>query len=363
MRNERGRRPIQRALRLAAFASGAALLLSGCAPPAITKTGTETRNLYNVVMVMATVVFVGVEIAIIYNALRYRRRKDDDGSIPPQVHGNRSVEILWTAIPSVIVLALFVMSMKVMVDVNHEPANPALTVDVTGFQWQWKFDYMDVNDKPLGVSIVAAGQLEPPTLVLPVGQVIHFNLISSDVIHSFYVPAWLFKRDVVPGRTNHFDITIDPDRIGRFHGQCAELCGDFHNAMTFNLQTMTPSDFQAWLDKQKVEQAKQATSCAPAGTTLQVSAQQTAFDTKCLAAPADQPFTVDFDNKDVGVPHNVAIYTDSSATKLLGGATSATDTITGPATTTYHIKPLPPGNYYFRCDVHPTAMFGTFVVK
>ena len=319
-------------------------------------------------MVMATVVFVGVEIAIVYNALRYRRRKGDD-SLPPQIHGNRSVEILWTAIPSVIVLALFVMSMKVLVDVNREPDNPALTVDITGFQWQWKFDYFhpDASNEnqrgaPYGVSIVAEGQLSPPTLVLPVGQLIHFNEISPDVIHSFYVPAWLFKRDVVPGRTNTFDVTIDPSKIGRFHGQCAELCGDFHNAMTFVVQTMTPTDFQNWLNNEAAKQAKQ-TTCAPAGTTLHVAAKNTAFDTKCLAAPASQPFVIDFDNQDVGVPHNVAVYTDQSATKLLGGATSDTDTITGPATTSYHLNALPAGTYFFRCDVHPSAMFGTFVVK
>ena len=96
---------------------------------------------------------------------------------------------------------------------------------------------------------------------------------------------------------------------------------------------------------------------------MQVTAKNTAFDTKCLAAPANQAFTIDFDNQDVGVPHNVAVYTDQNATKLLGGATSASDTITGPATTAYQIKPLAAGTYFFRCDVHPTAMFGTFVVK
>jgi cytochrome c oxidase subunit 2 len=359
---------MRRALRLVGLAAGAAVLLSACAPPAITKQGDETRNLYNIVLVMATVVFVGVEVAIVYNALRYRRRKDDD-SLPPQIHGNRNVEILWTAIPSVIVLALFVMSMKVLVDVNRQPSNPALTVDITGFQWQWKFDYFHPNPAdqyqrgaPYGVDVAAQGQYSPPTLVLPVGELIHFNEISPDVIHSFYVPAWLFKRDVVPGRTNTFDVTIDPSRIGRYHGQCAELCGDYHNAMTFTLQTMTPSDFQRWLTNEAARQAKQGT-CAPSGTSLMVSAKNTAFDTKCLAAPANQPFTIAFDNQDVGVPHNVEIYTDQSATKRLGGATGATDTITGPATTTYQVSALPAGTYFFRCDVHPTAMFGTFVVK
>src|SRR6266581_4525879 len=330
---------MRRALRLVGLAAGAAILLAACAPPAITKQGDQTRSLYNIVLVIATVVFVAVEIAIVYNALRYRRRKGDD-SLPPQIHGNSRVEILWTAIPSVIVLALFVMSMKVLVDVNHEPSDPALTVDITGFQWQWKFDYYhpDANDPnqrgaPYGVSIAAQGQYSPPTLVLPVGEVIHFNEISPDVIHSFYVPAWLFKRDVVPGRTK-----------------------------TFTVRTVTPSVFRTWLTNEAARQAKQGT-CSPAGTDLHLTAKNTAFDTKCLAAPANQSFTIDFDNQDAGVPHNVEIYTDQNATKRLGGATGATDTITGPATTAYHVGALPAGTYFFRCDVHPTAMFGTFVVK
>jgi len=103
-------------------------------------------------------------------------------------------------------------------------------------------------------------------------------------------------------------------------------------------------------------------ACQPSGTTLKVTAKNTAFDTNCLAAPAEKAFTVDFDNQDAGTPHNFEIYTDSSTTKRLGGATSAGDFITGPATTSYKVDALPAGTYYFQCDIHPTQMFGTFVV-
>jgi cytochrome c oxidase subunit 2 len=352
--------------RLALWLAGCAVLLGGCAPETITKTGHEVAGLYNIVLVMATVVFVAVEAAIIYNAIRYRRRRDDDG-LPEQIHGNRSIEVLWTAIPAVIILALFVMSMKVLVDVNHEAPAP-LTVKVTGFQWQWRFDYYrgpDAQGKinPLGVSVAAKGQFEPPTLVLPVGQRIHFILDSSDVIHSFFVPDFFFKRDVVPGRTNTFDIPeIDPSKAGMYHGQCAELCGDFHNAMTFNLLAVRQPRFQQWLQTQAKRQ-RQGGQCSPTGTTLQIAAKNIHFDKTCLAAPANQTFTIDFDNQDPGVPHNVEIYTDKSATKRLGGATGVGDTVTGPAKTTYKVGALKPGTYYFQCDVHASAMQGTFVVK
>jgi plastocyanin len=103
--------------------------------------------------------------------------------------------------------------------------------------------------------------------------------------------------------------------------------------------------------------------CSPSGTTVKVVAKGIAFDTNCLAAPAKQAFTIDFDNQDAGIPHNVEVYTNSSATQRLAGAAGPTDTITGVTTTTYKVSPLPPGTYYFQCDVHPTQMFGTFIVK
>jgi cytochrome c oxidase subunit II len=363
----RHREPARRGRRrLVLSLAGVAVLLAGCAPETITKTGHEVAGLYNIVLVMATVVFVGVEAAIIYNAVRYRRPVGDQ-TLPEQVHGNRSIEVLWTAIPAVIILALFVMSMKVLVDVNEEKPAP-LTVKVTGFQWQWRFDYYRGPDaqgkiESLGVSVAAGGQFKPPMLVLPVAQRIHFILDSSDVIHSFYIPDFFFKRDVVPGRTNTFDIPeIDPSKTGMYHGQCAELCGDFHNAMTFNLLAVKGSRFQQWLADQARKQ-REGGQCSPTGTSLQIAAKNIHFDKDCLAAPAGQPFTIEFDNQDPGIPHNVEVYTDDSLSDRLAGATGITDTITGPAKTTYKSGPLEAGTYYFVCDVHESAMFGTFVVK
>lgn len=99
-------------------------------------------------------------------------------------------------------------------------------------------------------------------------------------------------------------------------------------------------------------------TCSPSGTSLQISSQNIKFDKNCLAAPANQPFTIAFKNGDAGVPHDIAIYTNSSATTVLfKGAVVA-----GPTTTTYHVPALKAGTYYFRCDIHPTQMFGTFVV-
>ena len=105
-----------------------------------------------------------------------------------------------------------------------------------------------------------------------------------------------------------------------------------------------------------------APACSPSGTTLQISAQAVAFDKACLAAPADTAFTIEFDNQDAGVPHNVEVFSDPSATERLGGATDAGDFITGPKQITYRVPALPAGNYYFHCDLHPAQMHGDFVV-
>ena len=358
---ERGRTRTR--ARLVALAGGLGFLLAACAPETITDSGQKVHSLYNVVLVMAAVVFVGVEVAIAYAAIRYRRHKGD-ATLPEQFHGNTKIEIVWTLIPSIIVLALFVMSMVVLADVNREHDNDPLTVRVTGFQWQWQFEYFkgpEAQPESLGVSIIGT-QAEPPTLVLPVGERIHFDLVAQDVVHSFYIPDFLFKRDLIPGRTNHFETTILPKYANQeFHGQCAELCGDLHNEMTFDLQTMTAQGFDVWVKDEAAKEAKSNT-CAPTGTDLHIEAQDLAFDTTCLAAPAGQPFTIEFVNHDAA-PHNVDIYDKDPAQggKHLAGGKDANDTIIS-ATTTYQVDPLDAGNYYFQCDVH-TGMHGAFVVK
>jgi cytochrome c oxidase subunit 2 len=359
---ERGR--TRRRAHLAALGIGAAIALSACAPEATTATGAKVHDLYNIVLVIATVVFVGVEVAIVYNAIRYRRHKGDD-TLPEQVHGNVKIEIVWTIIPSLIILALFVMSMVVLADVNHVYSNDPLTVRVTGFQWQWRFEYFtgqEPNLKPYNVTVEAKSQTEYPTLVLPVGEQIHFELESNDVNHSFYVPAWLFKRDLIPGLHNNFDTLIEPKYVDQtFHGQCAELCGDNHNEMQFEVRTMSSTDFSTWL-KNNVSHGPQ---CPAPTDTVKIDAVPTIkFDTDCLSAPANQAFSIDFNNQDQGVPHNVDVYSKdpTQGGTHLGGATSPADTVTGVASTTYQVDALPAGNYYFQCDVHP-VMNGTFVVK
>jgi cytochrome c oxidase subunit II len=329
-------------------------------PPGITPVapttvaGQATMNLYLITLVIAVIVFVIVEGLLIIISLRYRRKPGDD-TLPKQVHGNSTLELLWTIIPAITVTALFVGAFITLSDQQVEAANPDLTVDVTGFQWQWTFDYQDQ-----GVKLTGAGR-EGPVMAVPVDETIHIRLHSGDVIHSFYVPQALYKLDVVPGRTNEFDIKFD--QAGTFAGQCAEFCGIGHADMHFAIQAMPRADFDSWVTQQQQQASAPPASQAappPGATAVQVSAVSVTagFNPNSLTVPANQPFTVQFTNSDPAVPHNFSIHkanadgTDWLAPVSPGGGQSAT----------YNPPPLAAGDYQFFCSIHPN-MVGTLHVQ
>ncbi|MGH3798259.1 MAG: cytochrome c oxidase subunit II [Pseudonocardiaceae bacterium] len=352
----------QRRLRRAVLASVVAITasaVSACRPDTITQSGDEVHHLWIAYLIASIVVFVLEGGAIVYFVVRFReRRKTDTAKLPPQIHGHRNLEIAWTLIPAVLLFSLLGVSLSEYSDVNADPP-PVLTINVTAYQWQWSFAYADGNGRPLGVTQTAQGQTKGPTLYVPVGERVKFVLHSADVIHSFSVPAMFFKRDVIPGRTNTFEQTFDSSAAGKlFPGECAELCGEFHSQMLFTVAPLRLADFQQRLATLRAGQA-QTPACSPSGADVAVTADGLHFDKNCLAAPAGAPFTITFTNKDSGVPHNVAIYSNPAATTALFRG----QLVTGPATVTYHVPALEPGTYYFRCDVHPAAMRGTFIVK
>ena len=321
--------------------------------PAITSAGQASESLYAFIFWVAVAIFLLVEGLIIFAVLRYRRRKDDD-TLPIQTHGSMPFELAWTIVPFIIVVTLFVLSQQTQQQVDATVPNPPLTVDVTGFQWQWTFTYPDQD-----LSFTGQGT-QGPTMVLPVGEDIHFREHSNDVIHSFYVPAFFFKKDVVPGRTNEFDITLD--QTGTFAGQCAEFCGLGHADMRFTVEVVSQADFATWVTQQQAA-AKVTPSPLPSGaTSITLSASNTtAFDESTLTAPANQPFAVVFTNKGPtgGPPHDFAIKDPSGgATPLFTGEPLAQ----AGQTVTYEVPALAPGTYTFFCIVHPN-MTGTLTVK
>lgn len=331
-------------------------LLGGCSalypPNAATDQGADIRNLYTVFLVPMVAIFLLVEGLILWSVIRYRRRKGDE-ELPVQTHGNNLLEVTWTVLPTLLVLALFFVSWQTLNKVDAE-SKPELTVDVTGFQWQWTFAYPQY-----GLSYTGIGD-QGPVLVLPVDEVVHVRLHSHDVIHSFYVPDFLFKRDVIPGQVNNFDLTLKDAGV-TYSGQCAQLCGMDHYQMRFTVRTMTPADFQAWV---QAEQTKtRATPTPPpggsvAGPTLQLSASNTTnFDQSSLTASAGQPFTVVLTNKTAGAPHNFAIRDSSGKVRFTGLPLAQPG-----QTVSYAVPALPAGTYTFFCSVHPN-MQGTLTVK
>ena len=353
------RRRLARGAALGGIGAVVLLALSACQPDTISQSGDTVHHLWMVYLIASIVVFVGEAVAIIWFAYRFRlRRGQDPSEYPKQIHGNNRLELAWTVLPAILLFTLVGMSLYTYEQINQDPP-PALTVNVTAYQWQWSFAYADGNGKPYGVTQQAQSQTQGPVLYLPVGEQVRFVIKSADVIHSMFVPAFFWKRDAVPGLTNYYTEVLDSSSAGHtYPGDCAELCGLDHSQMRFTVAPLTQAKFNQWLTSQESQQAK-TSSCAPSGTSLSITADDIHFSASCLAAPAGQPFTITFDNKDSGVPHNVAIYSDSSASKVLFRG----QIVTGAATTTYHVPALPAGTYYFRCDVHPTAMRGTFIVK
>lgn len=225
-------------------------------PTGITDQARDMHDLYKIVLLMAVVVFVAVEGALLFIILRFRRKSDE---LPPQIHGNNLLEVIWTTIPVIIVVILFVFSFIVLVDVEEEADEDALTINVTGFQFSWEFVY-NTNDLGVGtnpnaenqtISILGTG-LEEPELVIPVNEPVEFTLNATDVIHSFYVRDFLYKLDLIPGRDNKFQVTAR--ETGTYSGQCAELCGINHALMRFSLRVVTREEFDRWIQERLEEQ-------------------------------------------------------------------------------------------------------------
>lgn len=213
------------------------LLLAACAPEAASEEGGKVAGLYQVFFYVAVGVFVLVAGLIGWSIIAFRDR--GDSAEPTQFHTKLGLEILWFAIPTVIVIVLFILSAGVLGEVNEEtPEGGGVVVEVQGFQWGWRFTWPD------GTSVESLPD-DPATILLPTQTPITFELQSQDVIHSFYVPRFLIKRDVVPGTDNRIDLTIEDE--GTYVGKCAEFCGLLHDQMDFNIEAVPEDEFEDWL--------------------------------------------------------------------------------------------------------------------
>lgn len=209
------------------------------APP-LTEQAQQMEDLWDVFLIGAGVVGLLVVGLVAFVILRGRRRTD----LPPQQREHIPLELAYTAIPLLAVGGLFALTLGVLDDVDAESGDDAvdLVVEVTGFQWQWQFTYPESG-------VVETGTAEQrPELALPTGATVRFELVSIDVIHSFWIPGFRFKRDLFPGETTTFQVDVG-ETTGAWPdtGVCAEFCGLDHTTMRFDVTVLTPDDFARWL--------------------------------------------------------------------------------------------------------------------
>lgn len=257
---ERAGRGSRNLLKGAAVLPLVAVALSGCSEEAkrgwlpgsndMTNNTEALSNLWVHSWIAALAVGLLTWGLLLWCLVAYRRRKGDVG-YPRQISYNLPLEILYTALPLFMIMVLFFFTDKTQRQVDQRVADPDVKVKVYGKQWAWDFNYNVKGDKhyfqgtqahlsPTGESGV---EKTLPTLYLPEGKSVEFELQSRDVIHSFWIPQFLEKRDMIPGHTNY--MTLTPQKAGTYQGKCAELCGEYHSEMLFNVVVLPEDQFKA----------------------------------------------------------------------------------------------------------------------
>jgi cytochrome c oxidase subunit 2 len=209
------------------------------------------RTLYDVLLIVSVPIFVLVETVVLYSVWKFRMRPGEEEKDGPPIHGNTRLEVVWTALPAVLILGLCTYAYTVLR--SNEKSHPgAMVVNVTERQFAFEFSY----PRSGGQQVVSS------ELYLPKGQPVVFKLRSLDVIHSFFVPEFSEKLDAVPGITT--TVRVTPTRIGTYPAECTELCGAGHSLMRAGVRVMSPTAFQSWLSSQKASGPPPVGKPAPA---------------------------------------------------------------------------------------------------
>lgn len=219
---------------LAAIAGTALVLAMDWFPTAANTASSKIDTLYDVLLLFSVPIFVLVMAIAIYSVVKFRARPGQTGDGPP-IHGNTRLEIFWVTIPFLIVSGLAIYGWIVLDDIEAKKPDE-LTVNVTGQQFAWTFEY-------------PAERVKTTQLALPVDRPVHFNITTKDVLHSFFVPQFRLKKDAVPGLTT--DLRLTPTRVGSFPIICAELCGLGHSTMRQTVRVVPPARFAAFIERQR----------------------------------------------------------------------------------------------------------------
>ena len=202
-------------------------------------------------------ILVGVLVwgLILWTAIVYRRRKGQTG-LPVQLRYNMPIEIFYTVVPLILVLGFFAFTARDQAKIETPTANPDVEIQVFGKRWAWDFNYL--NEGPDGKGVYTSGTQAQETdntpfidydqlavLYLPVGKTVALDIESRDVVHSFWVPDFLYKKDMIPGKSNHMYFT--PLKEGTYMGKCAELCGEYHSLMLFQVKVVSVAEYEAYI--------------------------------------------------------------------------------------------------------------------
>ena len=263
--------------RAAAIAATVAVLASGCASDTVkrgylpgytdgevTDQTAGIRELWVGSWVAALVVGIITWGLMLWCVAAYRKRRDDH-QLPVQTRYHVPLELMYVIVPLAMVLVLFYHTDRVMTEVNARDGDADVHVQVIGKQWSWDFNYLDDEVYDSGEHLLDVGgqtaedqvdgapgtSTAVPTLYLPVGEKVEFTLDSRDVIHSFWIPAFLYKQDMIPGRTNVFEVV--PEREGTYAGKCAELCGEYHSGMLFNVKVVSREEYDAHIEELRAQ--------------------------------------------------------------------------------------------------------------
>jgi cytochrome c oxidase subunit 2 len=255
--------------------SAAAFMLSSCDglggispifPTPVSPNGAGIYTTYIGISIPAVIIFIGVEVALLWVVLRYRRSRQPAGYVPPQIHGHTGLEVAWTLAPLVVVLAIAGYSFAELQKDFQPITNQEMLVVVSGHQFGWNYDYG--NGVVIHQEGTLAGDVVP--FVVPVDTLVKLQFQGTDVIHSWWVPAISGKTDAVPGYDNFSWLKIN--QVGSWRGECAELCGVGHSNMQIIVQAMSKSDYKVWEDKQLAAlKASPSPSPSPSGSPAKAS--------------------------------------------------------------------------------------------
>ena len=275
-----GRAASRRAWRYAGRAALGAVLALGAAgctsnaftrlgmPPPVTRQGHTTLTLWQGSWIAAFGVGFVVWGMIIWAVIFHRKRGEGE-RIAHQVRYNLPIEMLYTVVPIVMVGVLFFFTARDENYINRLSAHPSVVINVTGYQWSWQFQYPQYRVPGAETGVVTMngepwtpghGTSQLPVLVIPTGERVQFDLVSVDVVHAFWIVPFEFKRDVIPGHPNHFQVV--PDKTGTFIGRCTEFCGLYHGRMLFKVRIVTQAQFRQWIQAQQTAQTSAAAGSA-----------------------------------------------------------------------------------------------------